>query len=168
MGTVYLTGNHQGLFIREQKVDVASRVELNADLLARPILRQGGEVIRDLDASMIRGALQGLMDLAGFDAAVSCKVIEIGGVQHIALLHRVWCEITLRDPSNVVVAFTHDSRYDNFAFVTLPNGWRSLPHQTERVKRSITTFSENGHLPRSGCASLRTASAGRYNCCEPK
>jgi hypothetical protein len=118
MGTVHLTNGHHGLYISHDKVDLSSRVVLDAELLARPILNGQQPLVRPTQ-HVIRAALQGLMDLHGFDAAISYGVVEKEGVSHIQIPHRVWGEITLETPENVIVGFSHDTRYENSPYYNL-------------------------------------------------
>ena len=120
MGTVHLTGSHHGLTIRQRNVDLEERVLLTDELLARPILdsRRAPMGIAIMDR-VIRAALQGLRDLRGFNAAVSYGVVVIDSVGHIVHPRRVWGEITLGSPKDVVVGFSHDTRYENHPFVSL-------------------------------------------------
>lgn len=121
MGTVHLTSGHHGLYFHGGDTDFPRRVQLHYSLLARPIYNSGGRTKAEISggtAQVIRAALQGLMDLDGYDAAVSYHVVLEGGVPHIALPHRVWGEITRGSPKNVVVKFSHDSRYQNRPFFT--------------------------------------------------
>lgn len=117
MGTVHLAHGHNNLYARARanQVDLSKRVLLDAELLARPICNNGCPMTSETPKVM-RAALQALMDLRGFDAAVSYGVCELRGVPHIALPHRVWGEITLGSPENVIAAFTHDTRRDNSPF----------------------------------------------------
>ena len=116
MGTVHLTNGHHGLYIRNAAIDPSRRVILDNELLARPLLIKKGHALVDSYCGLIRGALRGLMDLTGFDAAVSFHVIDVGGVPHIMFPHREWGEITYGSPSNVIVAFSHDTRCENSPF----------------------------------------------------
>ncbi|HEY0010735.1 MAG TPA: hypothetical protein VGB97_02355 [Candidatus Paceibacterota bacterium] len=117
MGTVHLTNGHHGLYIRHNSVDLDMRVLLDEEMLARPIYN-GEHLYTAPCQHAIRGALQALMELPGFNAAVSFGVVERDGIQHIAIPRRVWGEITL-SPSNVVVGFSHDSRYENHPYSSL-------------------------------------------------
>ncbi|MDB5245598.1 MAG: hypothetical protein JWN90_703 [Parcubacteria group bacterium] len=120
MGIVHLTQGHHGLHIRNSKTDLSKRILLTSELLARPILA-GCELlpVSPLEQGMIRCALQGLMDLSSFDAAVSYIVTQKGGIPHLAFPKRQWAEITLGSPDNVVAKFSHDSRMDNYPFYHL-------------------------------------------------
>jgi hypothetical protein len=118
MGTVHLTSSHHGLYIRNNTVDLEKRVVLDAEMLMRPIFN-GEHPNTSPTQHVIRGALQGLMDLPGFNAAISYRVIERDGVPHIAIPKRVWGEVTLETSENVVLGFSHDSRYDNRPYSSL-------------------------------------------------
>ncbi|MCB9818949.1 hypothetical protein H6788_02090 [Candidatus Nomurabacteria bacterium] len=118
MGTVHLTNGHHGLYISNDKIDLKQRVLLTQAMLERPIFIRGerwGSPMQDV----IRGALQGLMDLKGFNAAVSYLTVEHDGVLHISTPKRVWCEISLETPWEIALGFSHDSRYRNHPFTTL-------------------------------------------------
>ena len=118
MGTVHLTNGHHGLYIRSEKIDLERRVILTREMLERPIFIRGdrwGSPMQDV----IRGALQGLMDLKGFNAAVSYGTIEHDGIPHITTPKRVWGEISLESPEKIALGFSHDSRYSNHPFNTL-------------------------------------------------
>ncbi len=118
MGTVHLTNGHHGLYIRNGKIDLERRVLLTPELLERPIFIRGdrwGSPMQDV----IRGALQGLMDLKGFNAAVSYSTIEHDGIPHITTPKRVWGEISLESPEKIALGFSHDSRYSNKPFTSL-------------------------------------------------
>lgn len=116
MGTVHLTSSHHRLHIHERpEVNLEERIVLDADLLMRPIYN-GREPYMNPARHTTRAALQGLMDLNGFNAAVSYGVIDVGGVPYIQMPKRAWGEITLGTPDNVVLGFSHDTRRGNFAF----------------------------------------------------
>jgi len=121
MGTVHLTNGHHGLCIREKEIDLSRRVLLTPELLARPIVTFGRSprLLNEINQKTIRNALQGLMDLRGFNAAVSHDALEVNGVLHIASPHREWGEITLGTPENVIVGFSHDSRHHNKPFYNI-------------------------------------------------
>ncbi|CAN5730242.1 hypothetical protein BH11PAT2_BH11PAT2_06920 [soil metagenome] len=119
MGTVHLTQGHHGLYIRSPGTDPNMRILLTPELLARPIYNQVGKIANELTHGVVRGALQALLDLPNFDAAVSFCVVKRDDVPHIVLPHREWSEITFASPENVVVKFSHDSRKDNRAFYHL-------------------------------------------------
>jgi hypothetical protein len=118
MGTVHLTNGHHGLYIRGNQTDVVARprITLDRELMARPILNREDEPYLSPVHDVVRAALWGLMELSGFDAAVSFRVVEKTDGFHIALPHRVWGEITLGTPDNVIVGFSHDTRYENKPF----------------------------------------------------
>lgn len=118
MGTVHLTNGHHGLYIRNSETDFEKRVLLDSEMLSRPIYN-GSTVVQESTTSLIRGALQGLMDLTGFNAAVSYCVVKQEGVPHLMIPHRIWGEITLDNPKDVVLAFSHDSRRDNYPYSAL-------------------------------------------------
>lgn len=116
MGTVHLTSGHHGLYIREAKQDLERRVLLDAELLARPIFNGGKLAKTD---GVTRAALQALMDLRGFNAAVSYHVGLEGDGRRIVMPKRVWGEITLTAPDDVVLGFSHDTRFQNRPFYNL-------------------------------------------------
>lgn len=118
MGTVHLTNSHHGLYIRSDNVDLEKRVPLDEAMLERTIYN-GDHPYTAPSQYVIRGALRALMDLPGFDAAISYRVVEHEGVPHIAIPKRVWAEITLGTPDNVVLGFSHDSRYENRPYASL-------------------------------------------------
>ncbi len=122
MGTVHCTQGHHGLYCGSDKPDLSQRVLLSPELIDAPIMSSGSDMklARASRASMIRGALRGLQMLKGFDAAVSLitKVDKNVG-PYLLIPHRMWGEISLGDPANVVVTFSHDSRYANEPFVAI-------------------------------------------------
>ena len=118
MGTVHLTNGHHELYIRDKSANFERRVLLTPEMLNRPIFN-GIKPSTSPSTDVIRGALQGLLDLPGFNAAVSYRVVERDGVHHIAMPKRVWGEITLTTPQDVVVGFSHDSGYDNRPYSSL-------------------------------------------------
>jgi hypothetical protein len=121
MGTVHLTNGHHGLYIREPQTEtsLSRRIALTPEILARPIVGWQGDPIKSEAQGMIRAALQALMDMPGFNAAVSFCAKDVGGVLHLMLPHREWGEITLGTPDNVVVGFSHDTRVYNAPFYRL-------------------------------------------------
>jgi len=121
MGIVHLTNSHHELYIHNKEPNLGQRVVMDAELLARPILSSviGNPPLGDYGQKMVRNALRGLLEMRGFNAAVSYQVVEKEGVPYIALPKRVWGEITLGSPCNIVVGFSHDKRYDNRPFFTL-------------------------------------------------
>ncbi|MEX0913049.1 MAG: hypothetical protein WDZ56_00805 [Candidatus Paceibacterota bacterium] len=118
MGTVHLTGSHHGLYLTNNKVDLKQRVLLTPEMLVRPIYN-GDHPNTSQTQHVIRGALQGLMDLSGFNAAISYRAVERDGVPHLATPKRVWGEITLETPRDIVLGFSHDSRYLNHPYSSL-------------------------------------------------
>ncbi len=62
--------------------------------------------------------LRGLLDLEGFNSAVSLHYVE-EGKPYLRLPHRMWGEISLGLPYNLVATFSHDSRESNEPFVSL-------------------------------------------------
>lgn len=113
MGTVYLTKGHHGLFIRNPKADLSTRVVLTKELLARPILNVDLTQVQDHYQGMIRAALRALQKLP-FDAAVSYSLKKKDGVEHVAFPHREWGEIY--HGTKVIVGFSHDTRQYNAPF----------------------------------------------------
>jgi len=112
MGTAHLTNGHHGL----DPKNLDKWVSLTSGLLARPIFYSNGKLVQELHQGMIRGALQGLLELEGFNAAVSYGVTD--DKLHIEVPHRVWGKVFIGTPDNKneVVRFTHDSRHDNYPF----------------------------------------------------
>ena len=111
MGTVQLTRDHHNL--REQQ-NMERWVLLTPELLARPIVVSAGKPIPKLHQGMARGALQGLLDLQGFNAAVSYGVTDDG--RNITVPNRVWGTISAGTPGGTVANFSHDSRHKNRPF----------------------------------------------------
>lgn len=124
MGTVHLTNGHHGLCIRGEvrDSDLETRILLNDELLERPVIHTRGLPLDQQNQNVTRSALRGLMELNGFNAAVSYAVVTYDGALHIASPHRVWGEITLAGPREVIVPFSHDSRFENRPF-TLQLEW---------------------------------------------
>ena len=120
MGTVHLTHGHHGLFCSENDIDLEKRLLLTRDMLGMPIYVQEGSLatIRDSRAKMIWAALEGLMLLEGFDAAVA---FDYGTKDELYFMLpcRMWGEITLGEPNNLVVVFSHDTREANAPFRSL-------------------------------------------------
>ncbi len=120
MGTVHLTNGHHGLKIRTPETDPAQRILLTREILKRSFVSYDGQLVGPHPYyNVVRGALQALMDLPGFDAAVSHHTILVKNQQHIYLPDREWGEITLGTPDNVVLGFSHDSRESNSPFDSL-------------------------------------------------
>ncbi|MDB5190351.1 MAG: hypothetical protein JWN49_677 [Parcubacteria group bacterium] len=116
MATVHLTQGHHGLYIRHSDTDLRKRIVLTSELLARPILGPNLLPAPGVIQGVIRCALQALLDLPTFDAAVSYVVAQKEGVPHLALPYREWGEITFGSPETVIVGFSHDSREPGLAF----------------------------------------------------
>ncbi|MEM9336836.1 MAG: hypothetical protein AAGA35_03205 [Patescibacteria group bacterium] len=120
MGTVHLTHGHHGLFCRKNDIDLEKRLLLTSDMVGMPIYVQEGspKTIRDSRAKMVWAALEGLMLLEGFDAAVA---FDYGTKDELYFMlpYRMWGEITLGEPDNLVVVFSHDTREANSPFRSL-------------------------------------------------
>lgn len=126
MGTVHLTNGHHGLFCHGTDIALESRVLLDEAMLSRPILYLSQPYMSPR-APVIQAALRGLLDLRGFDAAVAYRVVEIDGVSHIALPHREWAEISLEKPQNVILTFSHDSRFNNRPYASVHHWLEKAP-----------------------------------------
>lgn len=137
MGTVHLTRGHHHLYIRDQEISFSNRVLLSSELLARPIMGVGPVApLKETTQNMIRAALQALMDLPKFNAAVSYGLVEKGGI-HIIVPSREWGEITLGFPYNVVVGFSHDTRHQNLPFRKI---WQWLEEEGPAYELSEEEF----------------------------
>ncbi len=124
MGTVHLTSGHHGLFIREPNADLSRRVKLDPTWLERPILLPGGSPAPEVYQKFAKAALRALLALP-VDAAIS---YGLAGLENPCLQEpkRVWGELTLGDPKNVIVAFSHDTRKANVPYTHLAN-WTEGP-----------------------------------------
>lgn len=132
MGTVHLTHSHHGLYIHPRPdVHLEERILLEPELLTRPIYN-GPDQLKAPIRQVIHAALQGLMDLRDFNAAISYRVVEKDGLPHLAIPHRVWGEITLGAPDNVALGFSHDSRPGNAAYGSVLD-WLEQERPEERL-----------------------------------
>ncbi len=126
MGTVHLTRGHHGLYCWKSTVDRDKWTVLEQAMLSRPVCYLSQDYNTPA-VPVIRAALRALLDLPGFDAAVSYNVIERDQKPHIALPHRVWGEISLGSPENVVLSFSHDSRFENRPFSSQLHWLEEMP-----------------------------------------
>ena len=116
MGTVYLTSGHHGLICHVPEADLGRRIVLSPEWLERPVMTTSvawGSY--DNKRQHARAALLALLSLRGIDAAVSYEV-AMGMCPQLRQPKRVWAELTIGGPTNVVLKFTHDTRQENAPF----------------------------------------------------
>jgi hypothetical protein len=88
------------------------------------------------------------MELRRFNAAVSYHAQQSADGFHIAQPHRVWGEITLTSPEDVVAGFSHDSRRENHAFYHLLQWLEEEYPEGQLSDEEFAQFCQHWSLPR--------------------
>jgi hypothetical protein len=119
MGTVYLTGSHHGLYCRSKEPNLDERIRLDPSILQWIAVTGDGDLHSPHVSSMILAALRALVSLKGFDSAISLSICDTEVHKSVQTTGRVWGELFFDEPSNVILSFSHDTRYHNYPFCHL-------------------------------------------------
>ncbi len=119
MGTVHLTNGHHGLICRNKDCHLDRRHVLTEQMLDLQIMLSRDNILRSERGSIVRAALHALLNLKGFDSAISLGYSD-SPKPSLIIPKRVWGEIThIGKPRKLVVIFSHDSRKGNAPFYSL-------------------------------------------------